>query len=138
VNPYIRTEKVGIMTSAVSTHEPVRAKLLDLQRQLAATSDVLMDGRDIGTCVLPNADLKIYLTASSRTRAERRWKELTDKGIECDLDQIEKDIIDRDTQDMNREVAPLKQADDAVLVDTSNMSIDEVVEHLIGLVDRTK
>ncbi|MBE5935678.1 MAG: (d)CMP kinase [Lachnospiraceae bacterium] len=138
VNSYIRTEKVGIMTSAVSTHACVRNKLLQLQRQLAETSDVLMDGRDIGTCVLPNADLKIYLTASSRTRAERRWKELTERGVECDINQIEKDIIDRDNQDMNREIAPLKQADDAVLVDTSNMNIEEVVAHLIALVNEKK
>ena len=138
VNPYIRTEKVSIMTSAVSTHAPVREKLLDLQRKLARTSDVLMDGRDIGTCVLPNADLKIYLTASSRTRAERRWKELVERGATCDIEQIEKDIIDRDTQDMNREVAPLRQAEDAILVDTSDMSIDEVVAHLIDLANKAK
>ena len=136
VNAFIRTEKVGIMTSAISTHAVVREKLLELQRNIAKTADVLMDGRDIGTCVLPNADLKIYLTASSRTRAERRWKELNERGTECDLDQIEKDIIDRDNRDMNREVAPLKQADDAVLVDTSNMNIEEVVEHLKSLVKR--
>lgn len=126
------------MTSAVSTHAPVREKLLDLQRKLARTSDVLMDGRDIGTCVLPNADLKIYLTASSRTRAERRWKELVERGATCDIEQIEKDIIDRDTQDMNREVAPLRQAEDAILVDTSDMSIDEVVAHLIDLANKAK
>ena len=138
VNPYIRTEKVGIMTSAVSTHAPVREKLLDLQRKLAQTADVIMDGRDIGTCVLPNADLKIYLTASSKTRAERRWKELVARGVDCDIEQIEKDIIDRDTQDMNREVAPLRQADDAILVDTSDMSIDEVVAHLISLANDAK
>ena len=136
VNAYIRTEKVGIMTSAISTHAVVREKLLELQRNIAKTADVLMDGRDIGTCVLPNADLKIYLTASSRTRAERRWKELNERGTECDLDQIERDIIDRDNRDMNREVAPLKQAEDAVLVDTSNMNIEEVVEHLKSLVKR--
>ena len=136
VNGFIRTEEVGIMTSAISTHAVVRQKLLELQRNLAQSSDVLMDGRDIGTCVLPNADLKIYLTASSRTRAQRRWKELTERGVECDLDQIEKDIIDRDYRDMNREVAPLKQADDAVLLDTSDMNIEEVVGHLKSLVKR--
>ena len=106
----------------------VREKLVELQRQLAAKSDVIMDGRDIGTCVLPNAQVKIYLTASSATRAKRRYDELTAKGVSCDLTEIEKDIIDRDYRDMNRETSPLKQAEDAVLVDSSEMNIDKVVE----------
>ncbi len=133
VNGLIRTEEVGAMTSASSKNACVREKLVELQRLLASKQDVIMDGRDIGTCVLPNADLKIYLTASSRTRAERRWKEYNEKGIECDIDQIEKDIIARDNQDMSREVSPLKKADDAVLVDTSCMDKEQVVDALIAL-----
>ena len=97
-----------------------------------------MDGRDIGTVVLPNAEVKIYLTAGSRVRAERRYKELQEKGETCDLDQIEKDIILRDEQDMNREISPLRQADDAVLVDSSDMSIEEVVNCLIDIVEKAK
>lgn len=133
VNGLIRTEEVGAMTSASSKNACVREKLVELQRVLASKQDVIMDGRDIGTCVLPNADLKVYLTASSRTRAERRWKEYNEKGIECDINQIEKDIIARDNQDMSREVSPLKKADDAVLVDTSNMDKEQVVDALIAL-----
>ena len=128
VNGVIRTEQVGNMASATSVYPVVREKLVELQRQLAAKSDIIMDGRDIGTCVLPNAQVKIYLTASSATRAKRRYDELTAKGIECDLAEIEKDIIDRDYRDMHRETSPLKQAEDAVLVDSSEMNINEVVE----------
>lgn len=128
VNAYIRTEEVGNMASKTSPIPAIRAALLDLQRDMTKTSDILMDGRDIGTNVLPNADLKIYLTASSAVRAKRRYDELKSKGEDCDLETIEKDIIIRDQQDMNREIAPLKQADDAVLVDSSDMTIDEVVE----------
>lgn len=128
INGVIRTEQVGNMASATSVYPVVREKLVELQRQLAAKSDVIMDGRDIGTCVLPNAQVKIYLTASSATRAKRRYDELTAKGVTCDLAEIEKDIIDRDYRDMNRETSPLKQAEDAVLVDSSEMNIDEVVD----------
>lgn len=116
------------MASVVSAYPAVRAKLVELQRQLAAKSDVIMDGRDIGTCVLPDAQVKIYLTASSATRAKRRFDELTAKGTVCDLTAIERDIIDRDYRDMHRETSPLKQAEDAVLVDSSKMDIDEVVD----------
>jgi len=136
----IRREEIGNMTSAIAVYEKVRENmvevrehLLNLQKELARTQDVVMDGRDIGTAVLPNADLKIYLTASSRTRAERRCKELVEKGINCDIDTVEKDIIDRDYRDMHREISPLTQAEDAVLVDSSNMSIDEVVKEIIKL-----
>ena len=108
-------------------------KLLELQRNLAAANDVIMDGRDIGTVVLPNAECKIYLTASSFVRANRRYKELIEKGETCDLAQIEKDIIARDEQDMNREIAPLKQAEDAVYLDSSDLSIDEVVNKIIEI-----
>ena len=133
VNGLIRTEEVGAMTSASSKNACVREKLVELQRAIAAEKDVIMDGRDIGTCVLPNANLKIYLTASSKTRAERRWKEYQEKGIECEINKIEEDIIARDNQDMTREVSPLKQADDAVLVDSSNMTIDEVIDNIYNL-----
>lgn len=133
VNGYIRTEEVGNMASASSPNPNVRAKLVELQQKLAAATDVVMDGRDIGTCVLPDAQVKVYLTADSRVRAERRYKELIEKGENCDLDIIEKDIIERDHQDMTREISPLKQAEDAVLVDSSYMTIDEVVEKIIGL-----
>lgn len=131
INAFIRTEAVGNMASVVATNADVRKKLVQLQQRMAAKENVIMDGRDIGTCVLPNADLKIYLTASSYVRAKRRYEELKSKGQECDLEQIEKDIIDRDYRDMNREISPLKQAEDAVLLDTSDMTIDEVVDKII-------
>ena len=128
VNGVIRNEKVGNMASSTSVYPVVRKKLVELQRQLAKSADVIMDGRDIGTCVLPDAQVKIYLTASSATRAKRRYDELTEKGVSCDLAEIEKDIIDRDYRDMHRETSPLRQAEDAVLVDSSEMNIDEVVD----------
>lgn len=133
VNGLIRTEEVGKMTSAISVNAAVREKLVGLQQKLAEVTDVVMDGRDIGAVVLPNADLKIYLTASSRVRAERRYKELVEKNVECNLEEIEKDIIDRDYRDMHRELSPLKQADDAVFLDSSDMTIDEVKDKIIEL-----
>lgn len=133
VNAFIRTEEVSMMTSDTSKYPAVREKLLDLQRELAKTKNVIMDGRDIGTCVLPDANLKIYLTASAEERARRRYKELVERGVSCDFEQIKKDIIARDEQDMNREIAPLKRAEDAVLVDASDMTIDEVVEKFVSL-----
>ena len=133
VNGLIRTEEVGNMASVVSAVPEVRAHLLQLQRNLAASTDVVMDGRDIGTTVLPDANLKVYLTASSKVRAKRRYDELTAKGESCDIDVIEKDIIDRDHRDMTREISPLKQADDAVLVDSSDMTIEEVENKIISL-----
>ncbi len=133
VNGLIRTEEVGNMASASSVNADVRAKLVELQQKMAETTDVVMDGRDIGTVVLPGADLKVYLTASSKVRAERRYKELTEKGTQCNLDEIEKDIIDRDYRDMHRENSPLKQAEDAVLVDSSYMTIDEVADEILRL-----
>lgn len=128
VNGVIRNEEVGNMASSTSVYPVVRKKLVELQRQLAKSADVIMDGRDIGTYVLPDAQVKIYLTASSATRAKRRYDELTEKGVSCDLAEIEKDIIDRDYRDMHRETSPLRQAEDAVLVDSSEMNIDEVVD----------
>ncbi len=133
VNAYIRTEEVGNMASASSPNPDVRKKLVELQQKLAASRDVVMDGRDIGTCVLPNAQVKVYLTADSRVRAERRYKELQAKGEDCDLDTIERDIIERDRQDMTREISPLVQAQDATLIDSSHMSVDEVAEAVIAL-----
>ena len=129
----LRTEEVGNMASMTSAIPEVRARLLELQRGLAASEDVIMDGRDIGTNILPNAELKIYLTASVETRAMRRYKELTEKGEACDLEVIKKDIEDRDHRDMTRQTAPLKQADDAHLVDSSYMNIEEVVEAIKAL-----
>ena len=136
VNGYIRTEEVGRMASISSPNPNVRRKLTQLQQKLAADKDVVMDGRDIGTCVLPGAQVKVYLTADSHERALRRYRELTAKGETCDLDTIEKDIVERDRQDMTREISPLKQAEDAVLLDSSHMTIDEVVDAVITLCDR--
>ena len=133
VNGVIRNEEVGNMASSSSKHPKVRERLTVLQKELAAKNNVVMDGRDIGTCVLPNADVKVYLTASAQVRAKRRYDELSAKGIPCDIEQIEMDIIKRDEQDMNREIAPLKQAEDAVLVDSSDMTIDEVVQAILDL-----
>ena len=132
VTPYLRNEETGNMASKSSAKAPVRAALLDLQRDMAKKQDVVMDGRDIGTNVLPNAEVKIYLTASSKERASRRYKELVEKGEAADLEKIEADIIERDERDMNREIAPLKQAEDAVLIDSSNLSIEEVVEAILS------
>ena len=128
VTSRLRAEAVGNMASKVSAIPAVRAALLDLQRDLAKAHDVLMDGRDIGTNVLPEAELKIYLTASVETRAERRYKELQEKGENKDFSAIKEEIEKRDYQDMTRAIAPLKQAEDAVYLDTSHMNIDEVVE----------
>lgn len=136
VNPYLRTEEVGNMASSVSVQPAVREKLVDLQRALAAKADCIMDGRDIGTCVLPDAQVKIYLTASSEVRAKRRYDELTAKGQECDLEQIKADIEDRDDRDMHREHSPLRQAADAVLVDSSDMTVDEVINRILELCRR--
>ena len=133
VNAFIRTEEVSMMTSNTSKYPAVREKLLYLQRELAAANNVIMDGRDIGTCVLPDAELKIYLTASASERAKRRYLEQKERGVESDLAQIERDISARDEQDMNREIAPLKQAEDAVYLDSSDLTIDEVVNKIIEI-----
>ena len=127
----LREEEVGKMASVSSAIKEVRLQLLELQRDLAAKENVVMDGRDIGTNVLPQAETKIYLTASVETRAKRRFLELQEKGVPCVLEQIAKDIEDRDYRDMNRDVAPLKQAEDAVYIDSSEMSIDEVVAEIL-------
>lgn len=137
ISDKIRNEEVGNMASATSVYPVVRTKLVELQRQLASKENVIMDGRDIGTVVLPNANVKIYLTASSKVRAKRRFDELTAKGEDCNFGDIEKDIIDRDYRDMHRETSPLKQADDAILLDTSDMDIDQVVSRMKEIIETT-
>ena len=134
VNHVLRTEAVGNMASAVVSRNPqVRQRLTVLQKELAEKNNVVMDGRDIGTCVLPEADVKVYLTASARIRAKRRFDELAAKGEAGDMDQIEADIIKRDEQDMKRKIAPLRLAVDAVLIDSSRMTIEEVVRTILNL-----
>lgn len=138
VSSLIRSEEVGNMASRSAQNGRVREKLVELQRQLAAKTNVVMDGRDIGTCVLPGADVKIYLTASVHTRAVRRYKEYLEKGMEADLAQIEEDIEKRDHQDMNREISPLKKAEDAVLLDSSDMTIEEVLDAMTAVCEKNK
>ena len=133
VNSYLRTEEVGNMASVSSSVPRVLEKLLSLQRKLARDMSVVMDGRDIGTTILPDADVKIYLTASSLTRAQRRYLELQEKGTVCNLDEIQKDIEERDQRDMNREISPLRQAEDAVLVDSSDLTIQQVVDRILQI-----
>ena len=135
VNGLIRTEEVSDAASRVAVVKEVRQKMLMLQRNIAKNRDVIMDGRDIGSAVLPDADLKIYLTASVEVRAERRYKENIEKGMESDPEAIKADIRERDERDMTRSEAPLTRVPDAVLIDSSDMTIDEVVkriEELIG------
>ena len=127
----LRTEAVGNMASRSSANPKVREHLLMLQRNLASDYDVVMDGRDIGTTILPDAQVKIYLTASAETRADRRYKELVEKGEACDLAVILKDLIERDERDMSREISPLRQAEDAVLVDSSDLTITQVVDEIL-------
>ena len=133
VNAYLRTESVGNMASVSSVVPEVRKKLVELQQKLARETDVVMDGRDIGTVVLPDADVKVYLTASVETRAKRRFLELQEKGESADLAKIAADIEDRDYRDMHRDISPLRQAEDATLVDSSDMTIDQVVERILEL-----
>lgn len=137
VTAWIRTPEVSQFASIVASYGAVREQMLVLQRNLAAQGNVVMDGRDIGTHVLPDAEVKVFLTASIRERAERRWKELREKGLDPDLSEMEKDIAERDQRDMNREVAPLRQAEDAVLVDTTGMTIDQVVDQILEIFERT-
>ncbi len=134
VNSLIRTEEVSEAASKTSVVPEVRCKLVSLQQELATLEDVVMDGRDIGTKVLPYARKKIYLTASTAVRARRRFDELMARGESAKLDEIEKEIRDRDHRDMTREESPLMQAEDAILVDTSEMTIDEVVEKILSLI----
>ena len=134
VSPLIREPRVSSAASKISAIQEVRDHLTDLQRGLAASADVLMDGRDIGTLILPNADVKVFLTASAEVRADRRFKELQEKGNDASYEKVLADIIARDKNDMERKVAPLKQAEDAILLDTSDMTIEEAVNAIISLV----
>lgn len=137
VTPFIRQEEVGNMASKSSPIPEVRVKLTQLQKDLADRENVVMDGRDIGTCVLPDAQVKVYLTASAHTRAERRYKELQEKGdTSKSLEMIEADIEERDYRDMHREISPLCQAEDAILVDSSDMTVEEVVDAILNLVKK--
>lgn len=133
VTDRLRHEEVGHMASRIAVYTAVRSKLVELQRQLAAGTDVIMDGRDIGTCVLPNATVKIYLTASVEARAKRRYDELVAKGGQPKMDVIREDIEKRDYNDMHRDISPLKQAEDAVLVDSSDMGIEEVTKNIMDI-----
>lgn len=133
VSSLIRTEEVGKQASIISSYLPVRQKLVELQQKLGREADVIMDGRDIGTCVLPDAQVKIYLTASVEVRARRRYRELSEKGQECRLEEIQREIADRDYRDMHREHSPLVQAEDALLLDTSEMTIDQVIGRIMDI-----
>ena len=134
VSAAIRAPEISICASDVSSLPAVRAFLLDMQRKTARESSVIMDGRDIGTVVLPDAELKIYLTASAEARAERRFKELQAKGVDTDFDAVLKDIEYRDYQDTHREIAPLRRAEDAVLLDTSSIGLEESCERLYAMI----
>jgi len=137
ITDQIRTPEVSQYASIVASYPSVREQMLVLQRQMAAGGNVVMDGRDIGTHVLPDADVKIFLTASTRERAERRLKELLAKGLQTDLATLEAEIAERDKRDMEREAAPLRQAADAVLVDTTGMTIEQVVEQILKICERS-
>lgn len=134
VSDDIRTPAASMMASAVSAKPPVRAFLLDMQRKLARENNVVMDGRDIGTVVLPDATVKIYLTASAEARAQRRYKELIEKGTSVTFKEVYDDMVQRDYNDMNREIAPLKQADDAIVADTTECDLDESLALLLKIV----
>ncbi len=138
VSEDIRLPEISVAASDVAVIAEVRAKLLQMQRKLASENDVIMDGRDICSYVLPEADVKVFLTASIEARAERRYKQLLEKGTECDLEQIKIDMEWRDKNDSQREVAPLKQADDATLLDTSNLTLEESINALVGLIKGDK
>jgi len=135
VSAYIRTPEVSDMASKSSAIPAVRDKLGESQMAMAKKRSLLMDGRDIGTIIIPDAEFKFYLVAGSRVRAERRALELREKGIECDVDTVEKDIIERDYRDSHRDYHPLKKADDAIEIDTSNLTIDEVMNVMMGYIN---
>lgn len=138
VSQDIRTDEVSRGASIVSRYEAIRQFLVDSQRQMASMGNVILDGRDIGTVVLPNADLKIYQIASVETRALRRYKENIERGLQADLEVIQKEIEERDYQDIHRQISPLKKADDAIVVDTSDLTLDEVVDVVLKLIDKVK
>ena len=135
VSDKIRTTEISMGASAVSAIPEIRAYLFELQRKIARENNIIMDGRDIGTVVLPEADLKIYLTATPEERAERRFKELSEKGDTVIFEQVLADIQKRDYDDMNREIAPLKQADDAILADTSNVDLEGAIELIFSIIN---
>ena len=137
VTPYLREAHMSKAASDISAHPAVRLKLVELQRKFARENDVVLDGRDIGTYVLPDASCKIFLTADTSERAKRRWLELSAKGNAQTQDEVRADIEKRDYNDSHREFAPLKQADDAVLLDTTNMTIEQVVEKVIDIAKET-
>lgn len=134
----IRTDEVSLGASIVSRYMAIRKFLVDSQRKMASSGNVILDGRDIGTVVLPNADLKIYQVASVETRALRRYKENLERGLEANLEVIKEEIEQRDYQDMNRTISPLKKADDAIEIDTSDLTLDEVVEVVLNLIHKVK
>ena len=134
VSAKIRHDRISMAASVVSTYQEVRNFLVLQQRQMASQGGVILDGRDIGTVVLPDAQLKIYQVASSKTRAKRRYLENLQRGLEADLDTIQKEIEQRDYQDMHRKISPLKKADDAIEIDTSDLSLEEVVDKVMELV----
>ena len=131
VSTDIRKPEVSMLASAVSAHKVVRDKMVELQREVAKSMDCVLDGRDIGSHVLPDAEFKYYITADSRIRAERRYKELIERGTPVDFDKLHEEIVQRDYNDSHREFAPLKKCDDAKLIDTSHMSVDEVVDTIL-------
>lgn len=134
VSTAIRAENIGMAASAVAAHPAVRTFLLDTQRGLAESQNILMDGRDIGTVILPDAPVKIFLTASAESRAERRYKELVEKGQQVTMESVLHDINERDRQDMNRAIAPLRQAEDAVLLDTSALTLEESIASVLRII----
>lgn len=134
----LRSEDISLLASDISMNREIRKKLVEKQQKMAEMMDCIMDGRDIGTVVLPNADVKIFLTASSHVRAVRRYMELKARGVEADFIEIKEDLILRDYQDRNRKESPLRQADDAVAIDTTALSIDEVFEEILSVIDRKK
>ncbi len=131
VSTDIRKPEVSMLASAVSAHRVVREKMVELQREVAGSMDCVLDGRDIGSNVLPNAEFKYYITADSRIRAERRYKELIERGTPVDFEKLHEEIVQRDYNDSHREFAPLIKCDDAKLIDTSDMTVDEVVETIL-------
>lgn len=136
VSDIIRTQEISKFASIYSQIPEVRSKLVDIQRRIAAGKSVIMDGRDIGTNVLTDAELKVFLTADSMVRARRRYEELRSKGVNANLDDIHEEIKERDYQDMNRKLNPLAQAEDAIRLDTSDMTIDEVVNTIVAMAAR--
>jgi CMP/dCMP kinase len=134
----IRTPEMGLIASAVSKSPAVRARLLMLQRELGRNGSVVMDGRDIGTVVFPNADVKFFLDASAEERGKRRYLELKAKGMDVDLAQITREIEDRDKQDRGRDLAPLKKADDALFIDSTSLSIDETIDRMLSVIKKAK